>query len=230
MRVGATAAALLAVVTACGGDDDGGGEDVCGQQTACGGDPVGEWRAVGQCFELSLGSECPELTLEGERVVTGTLDVRAGIYTADLTRTLDVSVTFPMSCFGENTCEDFEATLGSCELMGDVCSCVTDRIDDDDDQGQWYVSETSIGLVSDSGSGGLDRSLELGDFCVDGDRMAIAIDGEAFPFVFTGHIAFERVEQAALPAQDGTSSSAVWWGGLESRTGSAAARSSRPRR
>ena len=78
MRVGATAAALLAVVTACGGDDDGDGDDVCGEETACGGDPVGEWRAVGQCYEFSLpGSECPELTLEGERVVTGTLIMRS---------------------------------------------------------------------------------------------------------------------------------------------------------
>ena len=193
MRVGATAAALLAVLTACGGDDDGGGEDVCGQQTACGGDPVGEWRAVGQCYQFSLPfRECPELTLDGERVVTGTLVMRDDrTYTADLNRTLHVDVTFPLSCFDDTTCEEFAQGFGSCELMGDVCSCVTEVIGTGVEEGQWYVTETSLGLVP----AGLDRTQETGDFCVDGDRMAITTDSVgATAVTFTGHVAFERVE------------------------------------
>lgn len=169
MKLCALAVCLVVAMGGCGGDDDGNLD--CGDFSACGGDPVGDWSVVDACVDRAPDPEienCPDASASiGDVVVDGTVMVRDdGSYATDVDISGTVVISVPLSCLQGGTCADLSQAAGvPCTDNGDACDCTGDFDDSTQETGTWEVTGSTLTLT-DSGGDSSDAS-----FCVQGDVL-----------------------------------------------------------
>lgn len=169
MKLCALAVCLLAALGGCGGDDDGNLD--CGDYSACGGDPVGEWTVVDACIDGAPDPEidgCPDATATiDDVVVDGTVMVRDdGSYATNVDIAATVVITVPLSCLQGGTCADLSQAAGvPCNENGDACDCMSHSDSSDQESGTWEVNGSTLTLTDSAGDPS-DAS-----FCVQGDVL-----------------------------------------------------------
>ena len=158
----------------------------------CGGDPVGEWRATGLCYE-SPEAQCTEfmadVTTETHVGVSGILSIRG-----DHTFSLDIALSdgylarmIPALCAqilspGTIDCADFAGDVDRCS--GDpaqACTCVFGvEAQADVRDGTWEVSGDTLTLMK--AGRGLGASSQ--PFCVEGDTLTLGAQDDLLLFAF----------------------------------------------
>lgn len=135
----------------------------CGRLTpedfSCGGDPVGTWEILASCPAAEawdpLEGTCPQLVASGEGEATGTVRIYPdGAYELELRqRDLELSFSFPLSCYGGATepCNGAHFS-GICELGTRDCACeVRVSLEPILDQGEWFAYGPNLAFRNAAG-------------------------------------------------------------------------------
>lgn len=161
-----------------------GGAAYCAPFEACGGDPVGSWDFVGACFLPETLEACPDITVEGEGTVAGTLVLSESSRAVDATTSYEVRLQIPMSCIANTTCAQayagFGANVGAvvdATEEGEVC---TIEITQPAHRGQ-----VSTGITLEE-TQFVDEDSDETAFCREGDQLRLReLDNNPFGVVYT---------------------------------------------
>lgn len=193
---------ILSFLLACSGsskDDTGAPDDTAGDDTAgdtepppdlvtdctttaCGGDPSGDWTAVGTCFSDEPGSmnseDCPSGTIQIlDLRIESTASIAAdGTYTRAMTLfEADALAHVPDDCTSGLSCDIvqsfIEEKLPGIECVdasdGDGCDCTVTIVGDPEvEAGTWSTVDTTLTTTPDDGSGASDTP-----YCADHDEL-----------------------------------------------------------